>query len=379
VKRRAFRECWLVLIVALGLAATGPADAFVLGNPPASRFAMNLNLLPDTPFASIGYGVTTWNLLAESALAEWNAVGIGAGRDTQFFTIRVPTVTATDPCGAPDAINTVTFLSSLCGTTWGDVLGVTLEMIRQSDGRVTEVSVLFNGQLAFNAYRGPVRPAPDFYRVVLHEFGHVVGLDHPDQNGQNVTALMNSRESNLDDLQADDIAGAHSVDWAGAPTLPPSSRVAISTATPSTATIPLYRFFNVLTGTHFYTANESERLSIIQNLPAYAFEGVAYNVPSNTGPGTVPVFRFFNTSTGTHFYTTSPAERDHIIAALPGFRFEGTAFQAYTSDAGLLPVYRFFDTATGTHFYTASQAERDQILATLPSYRLEGIAYFVGP
>ena len=57
-------------------------------------------------------------------------------------------------------------------------------------------------------YRGPLRPNfYDFHRVALHEFGHVLGLDHPDQAGQSKVAIMNSVISNLDSLAADDIAG----------------------------------------------------------------------------------------------------------------------------------------------------------------------------
>jgi hypothetical protein len=48
----------------------------------------------------------------------------------------------------------------------------------------------------------------DLHRVALHEFGHMVGLDHPDENGQTVNAIMNSHESSVDTLQPDDIAGA---------------------------------------------------------------------------------------------------------------------------------------------------------------------------
>jgi hypothetical protein len=55
----------------------------------------------------------------------------------------------------------------------------------------------------------------DLLRVALHELGHVLGLDHPDDNGQSVIALMNSILGNLDQLVADDIAGARSLYSAG--------------------------------------------------------------------------------------------------------------------------------------------------------------------
>ena len=39
--------------------------------------------------------------------------------------------------------------------------------------------------------------------------------------------------------------------------------------------IPIYRFFNTDTSTHFYTASATERDSVLQNSPAYNYEGIA--------------------------------------------------------------------------------------------------------
>src|SRR5262249_62198497 len=44
--------------------------------------------------------------------------------------------------------------------------------------------------------------------VGLHEFGHVLGLSHPDQGGQYVASIMNSSISSIDSLQIDDVSGA---------------------------------------------------------------------------------------------------------------------------------------------------------------------------
>nr|MBA2743881.1 matrixin family metalloprotease [Chthoniobacterales bacterium] len=48
----------------------------------------------------------------------------------------------------------------------------------------------------------------DFHRIAIHEFGHALGLDHPDEANQTVVAIMNAFESNIDSLQQDDINGA---------------------------------------------------------------------------------------------------------------------------------------------------------------------------
>ena len=40
----------------------------------------------------------------------------------------------------------------------------------------------------------------------------------------------------------------------------------------------------------------------------------------------MPLYRFFNTQAGTHFYTPSSEEKDIVIETIPFFRFEGIAY-----------------------------------------------------
>lgn len=85
-----------------------------------------------------------------------------------------------------------------------------------------------------------------------------------------------------------------------------------------------------------------------------------------------PVFRFFNIQTGTHFYTISTGERDIVLVKWPQFVYEGPVFMAYLEPtADMMPVFRFFDTGTGTHFYTQSTNERDQFVASRPGFLYE--------
>jgi hypothetical protein len=142
----------------------------------------------------------------------------------------------------------------------------------------------------------------------------------------------------------------------------------------------IYRFFNVDTGTHFFSADPVERDSIINNLDSFNFEGATFRAADPTHPAADTVFRFFNTQTGTHFFTQSTGERDNILDTLPQYNFEGEAYKGYTGQIdGSIPLYRFLNRDTGTHFYTVDEAEKNSILESLPAFSLEFIAYYVDP
>jgi len=146
------------------------------------------------------------------------------------------------------------------------------------------------------------------------------------------------------------------------------------------ATTPIHRFYNKVNGSHFYTASEAEKQSVVANLSAtYALDGVAYTVSSGFG---TPLHRFYNKANGSHFYTASPAEKDSVIANLSAtYSYDGIAYRVSpTSVAGSVAVYRFYNRVNGSHFYTASIAERDAVLENLSAvYALDGVAFHVMP
>jgi len=152
-------------------------------------------------------GNTSWESVAGQALSTWNSY---------LGTIQFSPLTQDPGMGSDrDGVNQVFFSSSVYGESFGDlVLAVTT--VWENGTTRTESDVIFNTAVSWDSYRGPSRRVGgkllcDFFRVALHEFGHVLGLDHPDQAGQTVSAIMNSVVSDLDGLTADDINGAQAL------------------------------------------------------------------------------------------------------------------------------------------------------------------------
>ncbi|HEY1329644.1 MAG TPA: DUF1800 family protein [Casimicrobiaceae bacterium] len=143
--------------------------------------------------------------------------------------------------------------------------------------------------------------------------------------------------------------------------------------------MPVFRFYNTKTGTHFYTISGAERDTVLANYPQFAYEGAVFWAFTTAQAGMLPVYRFYNTLIGTHFYTQSESEKDHVIATYPNLVFEGAVYYAPPSGSapGSTPLYRFYNEHTGAHFYTTSADERDHVLATWPWFAYESVAYYV--
>ncbi len=97
---------------------------------------------------------------------------------------------------------------------------------------------------------------------------------------------------------------------------------------PANNTQPLYRFYNKVSSSHFYTASAEEAAHILATWPhIFVLDGQTYAV--NPGPvaNSLPVYRFYNLRNGSHFFTASAAEADMVIATWPDvYNYEGPAF-----------------------------------------------------
>jgi predicted Zn-dependent protease len=162
---------------------------------------MQLQLGPSEPLID---GSADWNQSAVEALEIWNQY---LKSPVQFGFVRNSTVAIK----RNDKNNNVFFGDDVFGEPFAaGTAAVTL--LRWSGNRMLDADVVFNRAFAYNSYRGPSQgQVLDFRRVALHEFGHVLGLNHPDVAGQAVDAIMNSTVSDTDVPQADDVQGVESL------------------------------------------------------------------------------------------------------------------------------------------------------------------------
>ena len=220
----------LTLAVAIAmalLAPARPADGFACLqiNGRCVRWlqgSATLRSFLGAPGTTLINGTLSWDQNAIGAANDWNALGAAFHFDV------VVGGNLIDPCGpvgpdhacpntGPAGDNPVLFADSFCGLGFGDIIELTNNCADSASGAMLNAPVFLSSAARWNAYDGPIivggnnQVTHDIRRALVHDFGHVLGLDHPDHNGQSVTAIMNSRESNIDRLQQDDINGFFSL------------------------------------------------------------------------------------------------------------------------------------------------------------------------
>jgi hypothetical protein len=183
---------------------------------PDGDIPMDLQLDLTITSQRLSDGKSSWNAVAREALGLWNA---------QLSRVQFTTFTDTSRGDGNDK-NEVFFSSNVYGQRFGSyVLAITTTW-RVGTQRI-EGDTVFNSGINWDSYRGPLDTSVvDLRRVATHEFGHTLGLDHPDQARQIVVSIMNAVVSDLDTLAIDDIHGARAL-------YPPDARYALNIEIPA--------------------------------------------------------------------------------------------------------------------------------------------------
>ncbi len=241
-------------------------------------------------------GFTSFNDSAIDALKTWNP----HLAHLQFSWVKNSPVTAVEG----DDEMSVIFDNKIFGSNFGSgTLAVTVLGYR--NGNFEETDTVFNKAISWDSYRGALTPPVfDFHRVAIHEFGHTLGLDHPDQAHppQHVLAIMNSLVSNLDTLAQDDINGVTAIYGTGpAYNSIPNAPVLMALSARGTT----YTGNNVLIGGFMVQGSQPAQLVV----RCRAFSLASYGIPNALGDSVIYLYNA-NTiiASNDDWFTSSDAE-----------------------------------------------------------------------
>ncbi len=240
---------------------------YVLENSKWPNSTVTFHLQLGAPNHALADGATSWNTAASPVFGMWNIV---------VARVRMVTVATPAAVASNDGVNSIAFSTTVFGQAFGSgTLAVTYRSYTQNHVTV-ESDILFNRAQQFDSYRGALRfgsngyAIADIRRVLLHELGHALGLDHPDTHGQHVAAVMNSIISNQETVSADDKVGMQSLYGAPSTSQPPAASRLINIST----RVKVGTNDDVLIGGFVISGTQSKRVLLRAIGPSLAASGI---------------------------------------------------------------------------------------------------------
>lgn len=191
------RSAWLLLSLFL-LAPPNPADAWVASDqrpfPGGEAPVVVDQFYPEGYDSAIPPRI--WRTAIQDAMAQWNNAG------ANFTFTRQNAGPFDDPCQLSGVVVILVFFQKSLACAPDQ------PVFDDINTRWNGVTIFHPNQTRIylkSSSNTPLGIATTRY-TILHELGHVVGLDHPNEAGQNVVAAMNLGSTH-DTLQPDDILG----------------------------------------------------------------------------------------------------------------------------------------------------------------------------
>ncbi len=173
--------------------------------------------------AALRFAVTNWSSVAAQRLRF--ALDGASTRD----------VGACSAADSRDGANTVAWRSDLPAGTLASTCIITAFDPRTNTGRIVETDMRISTTIRWSTADTTPGDGYDLFTTVLHEFGHVAGLDHSNAAGA-VMAPSLSRGKQIRVLSSDDIAGLRSLYSDG--TEPPPTPTPAPSPSPTPTSVP---------------------------------------------------------------------------------------------------------------------------------------------
>ncbi|MBD2394790.1 hypothetical protein H6G11_11060 [Cyanobacterium aponinum FACHB-4101] len=172
---------------------------------------------------------------------------------------------------------------------------------------------------------------------------------------------------------APDYLGQWQFEWSASDGVSVSESAIATIINQKTQPDTLIHRFRTGIGSYIYV-DDTEKQSIVENYPSFAYEGEAFRVSSQDGDGLLAIHRFRNSDLGSAYLYVGETEKQAIIDNYSNFIYEGLAFYVQGAESQQADSIYRFQTQPGAYIFVAEN-ERQQILTNNLNFVEEGISF----